>query len=71
MEDDHDDNELTVNLIQRRLVQSGFDYTLENKCQPLFAERGKRYYTLSTKHTVVTCRYCLKTVEHLRTCLCR
>jgi hypothetical protein len=52
MEDD-DDNELTVNLIQRRFVQPGFDYTRENKCQPLFAERGKLYYTLSAKHTVV------------------
>jgi hypothetical protein len=36
--------------LQRTLLQGGFDYTPENKCKYLFAERGKFDYTWSSKH---------------------
>jgi hypothetical protein len=39
--------------MQQTLLQRGFDYTRENKCEQLLAERVNFDYTRSFKHAVV------------------
>jgi hypothetical protein len=68
-----DANTNTVKPAQGVSVQSGFNYTPENKSEQLFAEHGKLYYCAAVKHTVVAYeKYhcCLKSYREFSFCLC-
>lgn len=51
--------EVVLTNIQQILFQRGFDYMQANKCEQLFAERGKLDYARSTKCALVAYTFCL------------